>query len=172
MPTTQCDPIVSALLARGQTLATAESLTGGLVATMLTAVPGVSAVFRGAVVAYATDLKATLLGVDPGHLTRHGAVDRQTARAMAEGVRTSCGSDWGVATTGVAGPDPQEDKPVGLVHVAVSGPQGTVDRTLQLSGSRKQIRARAARGALALLSEELQLARPGEQQAGSTPEGE
>ncbi|MDN5726773.1 MAG: nicotinamide-nucleotide amidohydrolase family protein [Propionibacteriales bacterium] len=161
MPTTQCDPIVARLADRGETVAAAESLTGGLVATMITAVPGASAVFRGAVVAYATDLKGSLLGVDPDQLATDGAVHPDTARAMADGVRETCGTDWGVATTGVAGPEPQEGKPVGLVHVAVSGPAGTVEQTLRLSGNRKRIRARAARGALQLLAAQLGLS-PGE----------
>ncbi|MFW6599903.1 CinA family protein [Propionibacteriaceae bacterium Y2011] len=161
MPTTTVDPIIAALLARGETLATAESLTGGLVGAMLTAAPGVSAVYRGGVIAYATELKSSLLGVPAAHLAEFGAVDEGTARLMAEGVRHACGADWGLATTGVAGPDPQEGKPVGTVHVAVAGPDGRTEAaTLALDGNRKQIRAKAARAAFALLAG--QVAPPGE----------
>lgn len=155
MPTTTVDPVIAALLARGETLATAESLTGGLVGAMFTAAPGVSAVYRGGVIAYATELKAALLGVDADHLRRAGAVDPETARQMAVGVRDRLGAQWGLATTGVAGPDRQEGKPVGTVHVAVAGPDGTSVRSLQLSGSRKQVRAQAARAAIELLGARL-----------------
>lgn len=155
MPTTTVDPVIAALLARGHTLATAESLTGGLVGAMFTAAPGVSAVYRGGVIAYATEVKATLLGVDPDHLARAGAVDPGTAQQMAVGVRDRLAADWGLATTGVAGPDRQEGKQVGTVHVAVAGPDGTTVRSLQLAGSRKQIRALAARAAIELLGSAL-----------------
>lgn len=155
MATTTVDPVIAALLARSQTLAVAESLTGGLVAAMFTAAAGVSQVFRGGVVAYATDLKHQLLGVPSDHLAEHGAVHPDTARLMAEGVRDRLGSDWGLATTGVAGPDRQEGHPVGTVHVAVAGPERTQVRTLSLEGNRKQIRARAARAAIELAGEML-----------------
>lgn len=92
------------------TVAVAESLTGGRVAAALTAVPGASAVLRGSVTAYATDLKASVLGVDPALLSRSGAVDPEVARQMAVGVRRVCGADVGIATTGVAGPDEQDGK--------------------------------------------------------------
>lgn len=155
MATTAVDPLIAELLARGETLATAESLTGGLLGAMITAVPGVSAVYRGGVVAYATELKHSLLGVPASHLASCGAVHPRTAQLMAEAVRTRCGSDWGLATTGVAGPDPQEGQPVGTVHVAVAGPgeTETAVRTLQLAGSRKRIRAQAARAVLSLAEE-------------------
>jgi nicotinamide-nucleotide amidase len=113
---------VAALLERRETVAVAESLTAGLVVGRFGDVPGVSAVLRGGIVAYATDLKATLLDVPDDVLTAHGAVSRETAGAMAAGVRIRCRSDWGLATTGVAGPDPQEGKPAGTVYVAVIGP--------------------------------------------------
>ncbi|WP_432114189.1 CinA family protein [Streptomyces sp. S1] len=118
---------VLALLAeRGQTLAVAESLTGGLVAAELTGVPGASASFRGSVTAYATALKHELLGVDGALLAERGAVDPEVASQMAAGVRARLGADWGIATTGVAGPDPQDGQPVGTVYVAVAGPAGTI----------------------------------------------
>ncbi len=114
------EAIVDALRTHRRTVATAESLTGGLVAAALVSVAGASDVMRGAVVAYATDLKADLLGVPATVLERDGAVAATTARAMAQGVRTRCRADLGVATTGVAGPDPQDGHPPGTMHVAVA----------------------------------------------------
>jgi nicotinamide-nucleotide amidase len=117
--------LVTALLERRETVAVAESLTAGLVTSCFGTVPGVSAVLRGGIVAYSTDLKATLLDVPSTVLSSRGAVSAETAEAMAAGVRARCGSDWGLATTGVAGPDPQEGKVAGTVYVAVVGPGGT-----------------------------------------------
>ena len=132
------------------TVAVAESLTGGRVAAALTAVPGASAVLRGSVTAYATDLKARVLGVDSNLLDRVGAVDGEVARQMAIGVRRLCGADVGIATTGVAGPSEQDGKPVGTVYVAVVGPDP--DQVLitpaRFAGDRPQIQAAAARLAL------------------------
>ena len=105
--------ILRLLTAAGQTVAAAESLTGGLVAAALTDVPGSSSAFRGCVVAYATELKAQLLGVDSRLLAAHGPVYAPVAAAMAEGVRTRLGATIGVATTGVAGPDPADGFPPG-----------------------------------------------------------
>ncbi|MCZ9341180.1 nicotinamide-nucleotide amidohydrolase family protein, partial [Streptomyces sp. TRM76130] len=118
--------VVRLLKVSGATVAVAESLTGGLVAAQLTSVPGASQVFRGSVTAYATDLKHDLLGVDAAVLAARGAVDPQVAVEMAAGVRKALGADWGVATTGVAGPDPQDGQAVGTVFVAVHGPRGAV----------------------------------------------
>lgn len=106
------------------TVAVAESLTGGQLAAALTAVPGASAVFRGSVTAYATDLKAAILGVDNALLDQVGAVHAEVARQMAGGVRRVCRADLGIATTGVAGPEPQDGQPVGTVFVAVAGQEG------------------------------------------------
>lgn len=103
------------------TIAVAESLTGGLLAAAITGVPGASAVFRGSVTAYATDLKASILGVDANLLDEVGAVHAEVARQMAIGVRRLCGADIGIATTGVAGPLPQDGRPVGTVFVSVAG---------------------------------------------------
>ena len=103
--------VIELLVARGDTLAVAESLTGGMLAAALTAVPGASAAFRGAVVAYATDLKTALLGVPPELLDRHGAVHPSVAAAMAEGARRRMGAAVAAATTGVAGPDPADGQP-------------------------------------------------------------
>lgn len=133
------------------TVAVAESLTGGRVAAALTAVPGASAVLRGSVTAYATDLKASVLGVDPALLSRSGAVDPEVARQMAVGVRRVCGADVGIATTGVAGPDEQDGKPVGTVFVAVVGPDQDLAVVVpaRLSGDRAAIQRETTRLALA-----------------------
>lgn len=144
--------LVATLKARGETLATAESLTGGLVAATLVEVPGVSAVLRGGLVVYATDLKHVLAGVPRTLLDERGPVDPDVARALAEGARERCRADWGLATTGVAGPDPQDGKPVGLVYVAVAGPPGTAVRELRLSGSRSAIRTESVTAVLNLLT--------------------
>ncbi|AXE80589.1 CinA family protein [Streptomyces atratus] len=148
--------VLELLVERGETLAVAESLTGGLVAAELTSVPGASNSFRGSVTAYATPLKRDLLGVDGALLTEHGAVDPEVARQMAAGVRRVLGADWGMATTGVAGPEPQDGKPVGTVYVAVAGPDGAEKVTaLRLNGGRADIRRESVRSVLALLSIEL-----------------
>jgi nicotinamide-nucleotide amidase len=147
---------IGLLIARGETIATAESLTGGLVAAALTSVPGSSAAVRGGVVAYATELKAALLGVPPDLLKRHGAVHGAVAEAMAEGARDRLGASTGVATTGVAGPDPAEGKPVGMVFVAVAGPGGLASRQLALTGDREEIRAATVASILDLLIGALQ----------------
>ncbi len=113
------EAVVDALRSRRRTVAAAESLTGGMVTAALVSVTGASEVMRGAVVAYATDLKADLLDVPAEMLEREGAVSAATATAMARGVRIRCRADLGVATTGVAGPDPQEGHLPGTMHVAV-----------------------------------------------------
>ncbi|MFI0777279.1 CinA family protein [Streptomyces sp. NPDC021212] len=148
--------VLALLRRRGQTVAVAESLTGGLVAAELTAVDGASHAFRGSVTAYATDLKRELLGVDGALLAERGAVDAEVARQMAEGVRRALGADWGVATTGVAGPTPQDGHPVGAVHVAVAGPSNRpAAAALRLEGDRAGIRAQSVRAAVKLLFSEL-----------------
>lgn len=133
----------------GWTLAVAESLTGGLVVSTLVGVPGASRVVRGGVVAYATDVKQSVLGVDPALLEAHGAVHPRVARQMARGVRDLLGrdgvpADVGIATTGVAGPDTQDGQPVGTVHIAVSTPLGTRVDSLVISGDRDRIRRETA----------------------------
>ena len=129
------------LAAAGQTVAVAESLTGGLLGAALTARPGSSASYRGGVVVYATDLKQALAGVPADVLTEHGAVSEQTALALARGVRERLGADWGLAVTGVAGPDEQEGQPVGTVFVGIAGPAGEHVRRLRLPGDRDRVRA-------------------------------
>ncbi len=143
--------LIALLTARRQSIAVAESLTGGLLAGALTEVPGASAVFRGGIVAYATDLKAALLGVDHALLAARGAVSAEVAEAMAGGVRDRLGASVGAATTGVAGPDPAEGKPAGTVYIAASSGKETLVRRLALSGSRAAIRAATVREALALV---------------------
>ncbi|MER8265192.1 CinA family protein [Streptomyces griseus] len=148
--------VLRLLGARGETLAVAESLTGGLVAADLTSVPGASRSFRGSVTAYATPLKRDVLGVDGRLLAERGAVDPEVALQMAAGVRRVLGADWGVSTTGVAGPEPQDGQPVGTVYVAVAGPLGIEKVTaLRLNGERADIRGESVRGALELLAGEL-----------------
>jgi len=138
--------------ARGLTLATAESCTGGMVAARLTAVPGASDVFLGSVVAYANAVKANELDVPQDVLDLHGAVSAETAAAMAHGIRSRLGADIGVAVTGVAGPDGgTEEKPVGLVFVHVVGPEGEEARRTELPGDREMIRGRATAASLHLV---------------------
>ncbi|EFC79760.1 competence/damage-inducible protein A [Parafrankia sp. EUN1f] len=136
---------------RGATLAVAESMTGGLLAGRLTDVPGASAVLRGGVVAYATEVKSSALGVDPAILETVGAVSAETAVAMAAGVRERLGATYGLATTGVAGPDEQEGKPVGTLHVGLAGPDGATTRTVRLPGDRRRVREFAVVQALDVL---------------------
>lgn len=148
--------VVAALARRGQTLAVAESLTGGLLAATIVSVPGASRVFRGGLVVYATDLKASLAGVDPGLLDRRGPVDPQVAEALAAGARSRCGAHWGLGTTGVAGPDPQDGHPIGTVHLGLCRPDGTaLARRLAATGDRAAIRQAAVGAALALLAAHL-----------------
>jgi nicotinamide-nucleotide amidase len=138
------------LLARGETVAVAESLTGGALGAALTAVPGVSATFRGGIVAYATELKTELLGVDPGLLAIRGPVDPDVATAMAEGVRDRLGATWGLSTTGVAGPDPQDGHPPGEVYIGIAdgGRLRLLTQSLHLTGDRAAVRAGAVAAAL------------------------
>jgi nicotinamide-nucleotide amidase len=141
---------------QGFTLATAESSTGGLVAERLTRVPGSSDVFRGAIVAYANDVKERELGVPANVLREHGAVSAQTAAAMASGVRDRIGADVGVSVTGIAGPGGgSAAKPVGLVYVAVSSPNGEHTIEFTYPADREAIRSRAAVTALHLVRRQL-----------------
>jgi PncC family amidohydrolase len=155
------DPLVelaarlqAACTARGLTVATAESCTGGLVAHVLTEVPGSSAYLRGGIVAYADEVKRALLDVPSGVLTAHGAVSAQVAVAMAEGARARLGTDLAVAVTGVAGPDGgSEAKPVGLVYVAAAGADATTVRRFLWPGDRSANKRDSARAAIELLLE-------------------
>jgi len=149
------DQLVVRLTELGQTMATAESLTGGLVAATVVDVPGSSKVLRGGLVVYATELKHTLAGVDAGLLASDGPVSAAVAASLARGARSRCQADWGVATTGVAGPDSQDGVQVGTVFVAVSGPGVEEVRELHLEGDRPAIRVATVRAALSLLLERL-----------------
>lgn len=151
---------VHLLVERGETLAVAESLTGGALAATIVEIAGVSAVFRGGLVLYATDLKASLGGVPEGLLVERGPVDPDVATAMARGVRRACRADWGLATTGVAGPEPQGGQPVGTVYVAVAGPGGDQVRRLALDGDRASVRDGSVTAALELLTERIRAASP------------
>lgn len=142
--------LLSAAEERGLTLAVAESLTGGEVCSTLVSVPGASAVVVGGVVAYATRVKAEVLGVDAARLQRTGPVDGEVAREMAQGIARLLGADLGLATTGVAGPGPADGHPAGTVHVAVASPWGTVERELHLEGDRQEIREATTTAVVAL----------------------
>lgn len=141
---------LEALSRRGWTVGVAESLTGGLVVSRLVDVPGASAHVRGGVVAYATDIKASVLGVDAALLAAHGPVHADVATQMAQGVRRILGADVGIATTGVAGPDPLDGQPVGTVFIAVATPESVHVRALTLMGDRAEIRDASAQQALEL----------------------
>ncbi|HEX7525907.1 MAG TPA: CinA family nicotinamide mononucleotide deamidase-related protein [Gaiellaceae bacterium] len=144
--------VLELLRAGGQTLATAESCTGGLVAARLTEVPGSSDVFLGGIVAYSNDVKAAQLGVPQDVLAEHGAVSAETAAAMAVGARARLGAAVAVAVTGVAGPGGgTEEKPVGLVFLHAAGLGGELARRLDLPGDRATIRQRSAVAALHLV---------------------
>jgi nicotinamide-nucleotide amidase len=141
---------------RGWTLGVAESLTGGLLAAILIGVPGASVTVIGAIVAYATPLKHTLLGVDAQLLAEHGAVHPEVARQMAIGVRRAVAvdgrpADVGIGTTGIAGPDSPDGQPVGTVHIGVSAAEDTRVITLRLEGDRDEIRAESVRQSLRAL---------------------
>jgi nicotinamide-nucleotide amidase len=144
--------VVARLTARGEKVALAESCTGGLVASLLTAVPGASAVLDLGVVAYADAVKAGVLGVPAGLLQAHGAVSEPVARAMAEGARRLAGAAWGIGLTGIAGPGgATPEKPVGTVHLALAGPAGTTALARTYRGDRERVRRAAAFEALDLL---------------------
>ncbi len=144
--------VVARLAARGERVALAESCTGGLLAELVTRVPGASAVLDLGVVAYANEAKEKVLGVPPALLAAHGAVSEPVARALAEGIRRAAGARWGVAITGIAGPTGgTPEKPVGTVHVALAGPGGTEHLQRLYRGDRERIRRQAAYEALNLL---------------------
>jgi nicotinamide-nucleotide amidase len=151
--------ILAELSRRGQTLATAESVTGGMIGALLTDIPGASANYLGGVISYATRLKATLAGVDRITLAELGPVAERTAAEMARGVAERCNADWGLATTGVAGPEPQNGHQVGQVFVAVSHRASSALQVEELSlhGDRAMIRRQAASAALELLADALGL---------------
>lgn len=152
--------LLDLLAGEAATVATAESLTGGRLAARLTAVAGASRVFVGGVVAYATEVKSSLLGVPPAVIDRHGVVSSQCAGAMASGARARFGATYAVSTTGVAGPDAQEGKPAGTVFVGVAGPAGLTTLALELAGDRETIQEETCAEALRALAEVVQREEP------------
>jgi nicotinamide-nucleotide amidase len=157
VPSAEAARVLGLLRDRGQTLAVAESLTGGLLAATIVDVPGASDAFRGGLIVYATDLKVELAGVPPALLAAHGPVHADVAAALAGAARERCAADWGLATTGVAGPDPQDGISVGTVFVGLAGPRGQAAvQALRLDGDRAAIRAATVRAALALLDAALE----------------
>jgi nicotinamide-nucleotide amidase len=148
---------VRLLTERGQTVSTAESCTGGLLAGRITAISGSSAVFETGFITYANSAKQKLIGVSEETLEKYGAVSEETAREMALGAKSAAGSDYAVSVTGIAGPTGGTDeKPVGLVYIAVAKPDGNIAITKnQFPGRRNDVRNRAAHMALAQLREAL-----------------
>lgn len=140
--------IIDALRSRNLTLSCAESCTGGLISQQLTQYPGASQFFKGSVVCYTNEAKATLLNVNANTLAQYGAVSEETAIELAQNVRKMLQSDWAISVTGVAGPDPSEDKPVGLVYVGIANEAQTKVLTFQFAGTRKTIQIAAMKHAL------------------------
>lgn len=147
--------VVAALADRGETLATAESLTGGGLAATVVDVPGASAVLRGGLIVYTVELKATLAGVPADLLAERGPVDPDVAVALAAGARRTCAATWGLGTTGVAGPQAHGGRLPGTVYVGLAGPAGTRVRRLDLAGDRAAVRSGAVTAALEMLLTEL-----------------
>jgi nicotinamide-nucleotide amidase len=143
--------VLALLQERGETLATAESLTGGRLAAALTGVPGASKTFLGGVVAYATSVKQDLLGVPASLVERYGVISAECALAMARGAAGVTGAAWGIGTTGVAGPDGQDGHPPGTVHVGLVGPGVSTALALELVGGRETIQDRTCLEALSAL---------------------
>ncbi|WP_034233610.1 nicotinamide-nucleotide amidohydrolase family protein [Arcanobacterium sp. S3PF19] len=147
---------VGILLGSGKTVAVAESLTAGLLAAEFVCVPGVSAVFRGGVVSYATDLKISLLGVDAELAEREGVVNAPVALQMAQGAAECCGSDFALSTTGVAGPGPNEGKAAGTVFIGCVGAGLRIAREYHFSGTRNDVRKGTVKAAMELFLRELE----------------
>lgn len=150
---TQAEKLVELLKAQGKTCATAESCTGGGVASAITSVPGASAVFLGAVVSYANEVKRDVLGVSEDDLKRVGAVSSEVAASMAEGARALMKTDMAVSLTGIAGPDGgSAEKPVGLVWFGISTAEGTRTEKAIFRGDRESVRAQAITHAIGMLT--------------------
>ncbi len=145
------DAVLGSLKARGETLAIAESMTGGLLAARLTAIPGASEVFLGGATVYSAQAKTTLLGLGAGRLMHEGTVSEATSRALAEAVRMKLGATWGLGLTGNAGPGAEGDAPLGTVFIALAGPDGTEAKAYTLPGDRADVQLRATAWALDLL---------------------
>lgn len=158
---TLAERLVQGLRARGETVATCESLTAGLAAATIAEVPGASSVLRGGLITYATELKTVLADVPSELIEQHSVISPEVAGAMAAGARQACGADWGIGLTGVAGPSEQDGHPVGEVYVAIVGPTGhatpQVCRVADAGDCRAQIRAAAVETAFAQLIQLIQL---------------
>jgi PncC family amidohydrolase len=152
---TLAERVHALLQERGETLATAESLTGGRLAAALTGVPGASKSYVGGVVAYATSVKQAVLGVPAELVAQYGVISAECALAMARGAAGVAGGTWGIGTTGVAGPDLQEGKPAGTVYVGLVGPGTSRSLALELVGGRETIQDRTCEAALSALEEML-----------------
>jgi nicotinamide-nucleotide amidase len=150
---TLAERVHALLQERGETLATAESLTGGRLAALLTGVPGASKSYVGGVVAYATSVKEAVLGVPAELVARYGVISAECALAMARGAAGVTGATWGIGTTGVAGPELQEGKPAGTVHVALVGPGTSRALALELVGGREAIQDRTCEAVLSALED-------------------
>jgi nicotinamide-nucleotide amidase len=148
------EQLCSTLRHRNETLAAAESCTGGWLGREITGIPGASDVFWGSVVAYSDDAKTELAGVPSELISRHGAVSAEVAEALATGIRRRSGSDWAVSVTGVAGPTGgSPEKPVGTVWIGTAGPAGALTRLVVATGDREEVRATAVGAALEALLE-------------------
>jgi nicotinamide-nucleotide amidase len=151
----RADQAHSRLVELGATVATAESLTGGLIGVLLTEAPATSVTFRGGLIVYGADAKHHIAGVDDGLLAEHGPVNAAVAEQLAVGARERVDADYGVGVTGVAGPAAQGGRPIGEVHVGVASVDGVHSREHHFEGTRSEIRAAAAAAALADLVAEL-----------------
>jgi len=147
--------VVAMAIGNKLTVASAESLTAGMVAATLANTPGASGMLQGGVVAYQNSVKANVLGVPQELLDAVGSVDGQVAEAMADGARRVCGADIGISTTGVAGPEPHDGKAVGTVFIGIAGKSGTNSFEYSFSGDRQSIRTQACEAALARLLDAL-----------------
>ncbi|MGO4249245.1 CinA family protein [Paenarthrobacter sp. RAF54_2] len=147
---------VALALGKSLTVATAESLTAGMVAASLANTPGASGMLQGGVIAYQNSVKASILGVSTELISAVGSVDGGVAAAMAEGARRACTADVGISTTGVAGPEPHDGKAVGTVFVGVATSSGTGSFEFSFSGDRQSIREKACEAALAHLIDALE----------------
>jgi len=145
------EEVVLAAVAKHLTVATAESLTAGMVASAIATVPGASATLQGGIISYQNQVKSSLLGVDADLLERHGAVDADVARQMAAGARRALQADVGVSTTGAAGPEPHGGKSVGTVFVGIATASGSRAVEFRFDGDRAEIRQQASAAALAEL---------------------
>ncbi|MBM3743081.1 MAG: CinA family protein [Actinobacteria bacterium] len=145
------EKIINTLQYRKETIAVAESITGGKLAAALTSAPGSSKVFLGGIVAYSIESKVQELGIPKRLINKFGVYSEEIALEMANGVRKKFNSDWSIASTGVAGPGPAEETPAGSIWLVIIGPQATQNIRLSLQGSREEIRVGAVTSAVATL---------------------